>query len=234
MTKEDLVKYNCDIISLQDNKPELRGYVLNRGLWRNMELKDIPMERWNYLSTTQQYMASQYGRIKSLARTVYQRNGHPITIKTKILQQRPDRDGYLICSLSGVPGNKNKKVHILCLNAFRRNTHNKPTVNHENGIRCLNELYNLTFATTKENVNHAFLINKREGNFKKGQVGQFKGKRGFNHPISAPVICIKTGVIYGSMTLAADAIGVNVQGIWSVCNGKSKTTKGLVFKYANK
>ncbi|MBQ9479005.1 MAG: GIY-YIG nuclease family protein [Selenomonadaceae bacterium] len=45
------------------------------------------------------------------------------------------------------------------------------------------------------------------------------------------VLCTDTGVVYESVVAAAAAIGINPGGIYSVCDGKSKTANGLHFEY---
>lgn len=46
------------------------------------------------------------------------------------------------------------------------------------------------------------------------------------------VLCVETGVIYDSVTEAAEAVGVKASNISAACYGKIKRVKGLHFKHA--
>ena len=50
---------------------------------------------------------------------------------------------------------------------------------------------------------------------------------------SIPVLCEQTGVIYPSVTEAAKAIGVSRPAVAYVCHGKTKSIKGLTFKFVD-
>lgn len=57
------------------------------------------------------------------------------------------------------------RMHILVAKAFLPNWHNKPHVNHKDGNRNNNRLFNLEWCTRSENMQHAYDtgLNKRKG-----------------------------------------------------------------------
>ena len=74
----------------------------------------------------------------------------------KILSQYTDRDGYKHATISVDGKQYHPGVHRYVAEAFIPNPDNKPEVNHLNGIKGINVVCNLEWATTSENVQHAF------------------------------------------------------------------------------
>ena len=54
---------------------------------------------------------------------------------------------------------------------------------------------------------------------------------GSNSPKAKKVLCIETGVTYGSVSEAGIAVGVHYSGIVKACTGKQKTAKNFTWKY---
>lgn len=98
----------------------------------------------------------------------------------KKLKQVLDTYGYVVASLnSSTEKNKVKKVHRLVALAFIPNPHDKPQVNHINGVKSDNRVGNLEWVTASENILHLF----RDLGCK--PVSHWKGKR--NPSLMKPV-----------------------------------------------
>lgn len=63
--------------------------------------------------------------------------------------------GYFTVNLYKDKKVKVCRLHRIFANAFIPNPHNKPMINHINGIKTDNRIENLEWVTAKENINHA-------------------------------------------------------------------------------
>ena len=92
--------------------------------------------------------------------------------KVKKLKHAIDKDGYhkVTLYINGKP--YTKFVHRLVAMAYIPNVDNKPQVNHKNGDHDDNTVWNLEWATCKENIRHAFMT------------GLSVAKKGEKHPNS--------------------------------------------------
>lgn len=90
------------------------------------------------------YQVSNLGQVRNTKRN------------NKILATTNDRYGYTQICLS----HKNKKyvktMHRLVAETFIDNPKNLPEVNHKDGKKYNNSIYNLEWVTTKENIIHAY------------------------------------------------------------------------------
>lgn len=99
------------------------------------------------------YQVSNLGRVKSLSRLVYRKNGQIAKIKGRILSHGTDRYGYHIVVLCN--GKKETKtVHRIVAMAFIENAYNLPEIDHKDGNRGNNKVENLRWVTRKENANN--------------------------------------------------------------------------------
>lgn len=94
------------------------------------------------------YQISNLGRVKSLPR-----NG--TILEERILKQSLTKRKYLTVILCKNNLIKNKQVHRLVAENFIPNIHNKPIINHINGIKTDNRVENLEWCTYSENNFHA-------------------------------------------------------------------------------
>lgn len=172
-------------------------------------------ESWKRIEGFDGYEVSDLGRVKSLQR----RNKR----FDQFLKGIPDRDGYYRVCLRKESKSYRRCIHRLVASAFIPNPNNKKQVNHKFGIVTDNRASQLEWVTHSENNQHAYDV--------LGRVGAWTGKRGGAHHRSKSVVCLNTGVIYGSTLEAERELGLRGKSVSEVCLGNRKTTKNLSFKY---
>lgn len=137
--------------------------------------------------------------------------GNIIRVKDeKEMSQQKNKFGYMNVSLSKDGKQKQHKIHRLIAQAFIPNPQNKKQVNHIDGDKTHNVVWNLEWCTCKENINHAV----RTG----------------LHPKCTPVRIVETGQIYPDITSCAKDIKGDVGDIYGCLIGKRKTHKGFHFE----
>lgn len=110
------------------------------------------------------YQISNYGRVKSLKRSLTQYNGYGYfshSYKERILSLCRQKQGYLMVNLTKECKKHLLQVHRLVSKAFLDNPENKPCVNHIDCNPSNNRIDNLEFCTQKENVEHCIKLNRR-------------------------------------------------------------------------
>lgn len=106
------------------------------------------------------YQVSNLGQVKSLERDYLTGNGGVRHIETHYLRQAETAKGYLKVTLLKNGKRKTKHVHRLVAEAFIPNPDNKPQVDHIDGNKKSNVVFNLRWATNKENANNPNTVGK--------------------------------------------------------------------------
>ena len=163
-------------------------------------------EIWKIIDEFPSYMISNLGRVKSL-----NYNG---TKEEKILKQTRQKKGYLKVGLYKDKKYYSRQVHRLVAIAFIPNLNNAPQVNHIDGNKTNNAVYNLEWCNNQYNQTHA--INNGLRTFK--SVIQY----------SKDGVFIKKWI---RATEASKALNIDVSHIGQVCKGERKTAGGFKWGY---
>lgn len=200
--------------------------------YKNLSIEDVKGELW--LQFKPNYFVSNLGRIKSIERKVNTWNGYK-SIPTTILKQR-NRGDYLVCNKFGT-------VHTIVAKAFIANTENKPQVNHRFGNKKDNKAVNLEWATSSENIIHAWNTGLMNDNTRRLMSEKAKLRIGNKNScwrsfviisdLSGNFICkvesLVSAVIYIRENTKFKSAGKG--NISKVCNGQLNSIYGFKFKY---
>jgi len=96
------------------------------------------------------YEVSDLGRVRSLDRIIIRKDGMHVSLKGKILKHSHNPKGY--CQLILNPGNNNRKIHTLVLEAFVGPAPPGLECRHADGDKTNNRLNNLSWGTGSENT----------------------------------------------------------------------------------
>ena len=114
---------------------------------------DINCEVWrDILGLEGQYQVSNYGKVRSLDRTLINIKGRKKTYKGRLRAFTVNPNGYLVLSIK----DKTYFVHVEVAKAFIPNPDHKKEVNHLDGKKLNCHVSNLEWATRLENIAHAF------------------------------------------------------------------------------
>lgn len=163
------------------------------------------------------YEVSNYGRVRSVDRTMTYANGLEVRYRGKLLSPFMKANGYLQVTISWHCKNHHKYVHRLVAEAFVVNPDpiNKIEVNHLDEDKTNNRYDNLVWCTDKENKNHGTTIERavrkrRELHCGEKSVTQY----------TLDWVPIKT---YAGIEEAVNATQISRKSIYNACNGRVKT-----------
>lgn len=163
------------------------------------------------------YKVSNQGRVFSLTRI---RNNGGKLYKGRMLKGEYCKGYYCVSLLDGTGKSKLCKVHRLVAMAFIPNPHNKPQIDHIDGDRKNNNVWNLRWATAGENIRNPRTLCRK--------VPLVTGGK---NPMAIRTVSVDlsngTIRIYGSSSEATIELGVkDSKYIRECCNGKMESYKG--------
>lgn len=191
---------------------------------------DMQKEIWKDLAGHEgYYQISNYGNVKSLSRVVNCKGGTKRNPE-RILKRKYDKDGYVLYCLSKLNVKTYIKAHREVLNTFSDNPNNYSQVNHKNGVKDDNFIYNLEWCTPSQNNTHKYRVLNQEPS--KGMLG----RKGVNNPCSKKVIQYDVGGKkvneFNSIIEAANSVGSrDGSGVSQVCRNIKNKFKGFIWKY---
>lgn len=173
------------------------------------------------------YEVSNYGRIKSLERT----NRVGSIIKSKILNPKAQKNGYIRVHLSTGNGYRSEAVHRLVAEAFvERKSEYDDIVNHLDNNPRNNRADNLEWTTYKGNMQWA--AKQGRMHFSSGNLAKAQESK------KVPVIAIDQNgnrTRFESQRDAEKVLGVSASHIAAICRKEYgyKHSKGYEFEYAD-
>lgn len=168
-------------------------------------------------------------QIKGLEDYLITLDGRVFSLKTmRFLKNITRPNGYVYVKI----GNKTYMAHRLVALTYIPNPENKPQVNHIDGVKTNNKLFNLEWNTQSENIKHSFDIGLRKISDALRESGRiaaekFGSKNGY--VFKKIVLDTETGIFYEGANEAANTINVSAKYLWRRLSGELKNT--TKFKY---
>lgn len=118
------------------------------------------------------YEVSNYGRVKSLQRTIYRKDSDKVhyTQKEKILKPTLTNYGYLRINLCNGVSYKSKFVHVLVAEAFIPNPNNYPIINHKDENKQNNIPENLEWCSYQYNCLYGTRLERWKESMRKNKI----------------------------------------------------------------
>lgn len=201
--------------------------------YKNLSLENITevvdgvliTEEWRNIKDYEgYYQVSNFGRVKRLPTVIKYtrwRNGDTRKWKEKIIKQCFSK-GYLRLSLAMNGKIKNISVHQLVGINFIANPENKIGINHKKGIKTDNRSWELEWATSLENTQHAH------------KMGLVVRPLGADNPLSIQTYqySLKGELIkIWDSTRTAERNGFHSRHVSACCLGKGRSHYGYVWSY---
>lgn len=115
------------------------------------------LETWKPVKSYEGYYeVSNLGRVRSVERTILIKNNQYRKYKSVMLKPTLDTHGYMSVSLVRDNKAKTHTIYRLMAEAFIPNPDNLPCVNHKDGNKLNDDIFNLEWCTYSENIKHAY------------------------------------------------------------------------------
>lgn len=169
------------------------------------------MENWKDIKGYEGlYQISDKGEVKGLSRVILSRWGTPKPWKEKTIKTIVDYLGYCRVSLCKNGTVKAHKIHRLVAEAFLIG---KGHINHKDGNKLNNNVSNLEFCTSKENLAHAYTTGLRPKKYLR------------------TIICNETKELFTCQMDVARKIELSSVMVSAHLKGTTPHIKGLTYKY---
>ena len=173
------------------------------------------------------YQVSSEGKVRSVDRWVTYKDDKKVFYYGKELVFSDNNSGYKKVILSRNQKHDRRYVHRLVAEHFLENKENKPQVNHKDGNPSNNNISNLEWVTSAENIKHSFDILNRKGTMK-GEFGKEHNRSKGYIQISMNNEEIKR---WASSYEIERELGIQQQNISKVCKGLRNSAGGFKWKY---
>ena len=156
-------------------------------------------------------------------------NGDVFSLRSKkYLKPSINEKGYMRVCLQKRGMKSWKRVNRLVAEAFIPNPEDKPTVNHKNGIRDDNHVWNLEWATVLEQNSDPMRMKNMSKSMMRSEYVLRKKRKVLQFDSDGSIYAIHEG-----LHDAARSVGTTAGNIFLCCNGQRKTCKGFKFQYAS-
>lgn len=180
-------------------------------------IEDLPGEVWKRIENYPLYQVSNLGRIKSGAYERFSNSGGYILFHCeKIMKQSIGKKGYLYVTIYESGNRHTLLVSRLVAMAFIPNPLNLPEVNHKSEDKKDNTVFNLEWASHKQNSDYG-TRNERIGKANKGVKRTAEQKERLSIAFGKPVEC--EGIKFNSITKCAQHYGKHHQTMTKWLNG---------------
>lgn len=198
-------------------------------IYENLSVESLPNEEWrDIVGYEESYQVSNLGRVKSLARGIFEINGKQRVSKEKILKSKRISSGYRAVILYKDRKEKTMYIHRLVAQSFLQNDNNYTDVNHKDGNKENNCVENLEWVTRSYNIKHAYNAGLRKAYIDKAQEAALKIK-------SFPVLQYDNNNVliaeYSSITQASLQTNVSPYYISKSCKGELNNNANYIWRY---
>lgn len=168
------------------------------------------------------YQVSNYGQVKSLRRLRKSSKGSVCIVRERLMKSKIDKYGYVAYSLCKESKMSYFTSHRLVALAFIENKHNYKQINHINGNKLDNSIYNLEWCDNQHNMKEAY------------RLGLSKARKSKDNLLSKKIGKIKDGIFvkeYHSLSDACFDNKVVKSAIGNCLKGRSKSCAGFQWVY---